>query len=71
MIIDIKMTSISLSCYFLGEFLTEIVCHDMCILIDRYISLTNWIQMSSSALWVFSEKSTETDFKQIIVGPIG
>lgn len=71
MVVDIKITSLSMSWYFLGEFLTEIVCHDMAIIIEKWMSFKNIIDMSASALWLFSDKWNETGFKQIIVGPIG
>ena len=71
MIIDIKMKWVSLSWYFLNEFLTEIVCQNMNILVDKFISYKNMIDISSSAIWVFGEESESTGFKQVIVGPMG
>lgn len=43
----------------------------MSIVADRYMSYKNVIEVSSSAVWVFGEQDTNTQFKQIIVGPIG
>lgn len=43
----------------------------MSIVADRYMSYKNVIEVSSSAVWVFGEQDTNTEFKQIIVGPIG
>ena len=43
----------------------------MWIKADRYMSYKNIIDISSSALWVFGEQCKITEFKQIIVGPIG
>lgn len=56
MIIDINMTCISLSLYFLNEFLTEIVCHDLGIIIDKFVSTKNVIEISSTAIWTFGEE---------------
>ena len=71
MIIDIKMKWVSLSWYFLNEFLTEIVCQNMGILVDKFISYKNEIDISSSAIWVFGEESENNGFKQVIIGPMG
>ncbi|CAI2385812.1 unnamed protein product [Moneuplotes crassus] len=71
MAIKIKMPCISLSCYFLKEFLAEIVCQDFKIDIDRFVSTKNLFDLSASAIWAFGEESKETGHKQVIIGPYG
>jgi hypothetical protein len=71
MIFKFKMQSISLSCYFLNEFLAEIVCQDMVIEIDKYVSFMNKIDISSTAIWAFGEEDEDTGHKQVIIGPSG
>jgi hypothetical protein len=71
LIVDFKLRSISLSLFFLGEFLSEIVCQDVAILVDKYVSTKNFVDISSSALWMFGEQFKDTDNKEIIGGPMG
>lgn len=43
----------------------------MGILVDKFISYRNIIDISSSAIWVFGEESESNGFKQVILGPMG
>ena len=71
MLVKIKMPCISISCYFLNEFLAEIVCQGFTVDIDRFVSTKNILDLSASCLWAFGEESIETGHKQVITGPIG
>jgi hypothetical protein len=55
----------------LNEFLTEIVCHDLGIIIDKFVSTKNVIDISSTAIWTFGEECEETGYKQTLTGPMG
>lgn len=71
MIIDINMTCVSLSLYFLNEFLTEIVLQNFDIIVDKYVSFKNIIRISSTAVWAFGEEDEHSGYKVILVGPMG
>jgi len=71
MVFNINMTSVSLSLYFLNEFLSEIVCQDLDMTVDRFASNKNIIEICSTALWTFGEECEDTGKKQVITGPIG